>query len=146
MYQLIFQTVNESCVAARLKGKQKKSSGKSWVGEGWNGGGGAGLGEGGGSGEAQLKSHQRSSSSSVHYLGNHQHGSPWADQNNRLPLSKMFWTWDCHRYKPLSRQAKWFLPNSKYMNMKCSDLSILIIQGDFFNWASPEFAKCWPVS
>jgi hypothetical protein len=20
------------------------------------------------------------------------------------------------------------------------------IQGDFFNWASPEFAKCWPVS
>ena len=21
-----------------------------------------------------------------------------------------------------------------------------IIQGDFFNWASPEFAKCWPVS
>ena len=22
----------------------------------------------------------------------------------------------------------------------------LYIQGDFFNWASPEFAKCWPVS
>ena len=21
-----------------------------------------------------------------------------------------------------------------------------IIQGDFFNWPSPEFAKCWPVS
>ena len=20
------------------------------------------------------------------------------------------------------------------------------VQGDFFNWASPEFAKCWPVS
>ena len=20
------------------------------------------------------------------------------------------------------------------------------IQGDFFNWPSPEFAKCWPVS
>ena len=23
---------------------------------------------------------------------------------------------------------------------------ILNIQGGFFNWASPEFAKCWPVS
>ena len=22
----------------------------------------------------------------------------------------------------------------------------LIVQGDFFNWASPEFAKYWPVS
>ena len=21
-----------------------------------------------------------------------------------------------------------------------------VLQGDFFNWASPEFAKCWPVS
>ena len=23
---------------------------------------------------------------------------------------------------------------------------IVLIQGVFFNWASPEFAKCWPVS
>ena len=23
---------------------------------------------------------------------------------------------------------------------------VKLIQGDFFNWASPQFAKCWPVS
>ena len=23
---------------------------------------------------------------------------------------------------------------------------MIYLQGDFFNWASPEFAKCWPVS
>ena len=23
--------------------------------------------------------------------------------------------------------------------------NVLFIQGDFFNWASPEFAKCWRV-
>ena len=22
----------------------------------------------------------------------------------------------------------------------------VILQGDFFNWPPPEFAKCWPVS
>ena len=26
------------------------------------------------------------------------------------------------------------------------EFHVLNIQGDFFNWASPEFAKCWPVS
>ena len=28
-----------------------------------------------------------------------------------------------------------------YSSIKCK-----VIQGVFFNWASPEFAKCWPVS
>ena len=26
------------------------------------------------------------------------------------------------------------------------DSSYFCIQGVFFNWASPEFSKCWPVS
>ena len=29
---------------------------------------------------------------------------------------------------------------------RCQSCMKEIIQGVFFNWAPPEFAKCWPVS
>ena len=32
------------------------------------------------------------------------------------------------------------------MKLKNITITSLDIQGGFFNWASPEFAKCWPVS
>ena len=32
------------------------------------------------------------------------------------------------------------------MKLKNITITSLDIQGVFFNWASPEFAKCWPVS
>ena len=42
----------------------------------------------------------------------------------------------------LLRQRHIYLPAGS----KRSDHCCLIHTGCFFNWASPEFAKCWPVS
>ena len=43
---------------------------------------------------------------------------------------------------------KLFLREKGHLFHYCLPFKFLsvLIQGDFFNWASPEFAKCWPVS
>ena len=40
----------------------------------------------------------------------------------------------------MSLIQKFDIPSDDYKNVET------IVQGVFFNWASPEFAKCWLVS
>ena len=51
-------------------------------------------------------------------------------RENSLFVLKLVW---------LCRQREWLKQCKQCKNFRN-------VQGDFFNWASPQFAKCWPVS
>ena len=49
------------------------------------------------------------------------------------------------RWQRLIDEAIWGPSEPTHLGCQ-SKKETLVIQGDFFNWASPEYDKCWPVS
>ena len=82
----------------------------------------------------------RTKSSSFHYNSIQNLAAPYnhTTQKSSTEFSAILYAFRLSVYIWRNEKSKW--------NEACTMFLCQYIQGDFFNWASPEFAKYWPVS